>query len=377
MASDRIIRILQVGMSPYYGGTEAFLMSQYREIDKSKIQFDFLNVYDEKIACQDEIEKSGGKIYYLDMARHRGLNTYYKNLDLFFAENADKFDAVHCNFQSLINTDVLKYAKKYGIKVRIAHAHNSGYGTPPSKKQKLIIAFNRKTLGLYATHYFACSSLAAQWMFGREAIVIHNAIDSDKFVFSEHKRMEMRRKLELNNAFAVIFVGRLDPQKNPIFLLDIFSEIKRNRSDSKLIIVGDGILREQMMSRMAQLQISNDVIMLGSRRDVNDLLQAADAFLLPSLFEGLGIVLIEAQAAGLKTYTSKDVVPNDAKITDLLEFISLDRSAKEWADIITGNTSNHRIHTKSKICAAGYDNHLNAKNLERLYLQLLGEKKQK
>lgn len=371
MERDRLIRILQVGMSPYYGGTEAFIMSQYREIDKSKIQFDFLNVYNEKIACQDEIEKLGGKIYYLDMARHHGIKAYYKNLDLFFAENAEKIDAVHCNYQSLINTDILKYAKKHGIKVRIAHAHNSGYGTEPNKKQKLIIALNRKTLGLYATHFFSCSSLAAQWMFGRQATVIKNAINTEKFLFSPDKRASVRKQLGILNEFVVIFVGRLDPQKNPLFMLEIFTELKAIKKNSKLIVVGDGVLRNEMLAHIKDLNINDAVMMLGSRDDVNDLLQAADAFLLPSKFEGLGIVLIEAQAAGLPTFTSEKVVPIDVKITELLEFISLDRPAKEWAYIITNNISDNRINVKNEICSAGYDSYLNAKKLERLYLQLL------
>ena len=370
-----MIRILQIGMSPYYGGTESFLMNLYRAIDREKIQFDFLNVYIEKIACQDEIEEFGGKIYYLNMARHNGINSYHKNLKKFFMNNADKFDAVHCNYQSLINIDILKYAKRYGVKVRIAHAHNAGYGKAPSLLQKILIAKNRLTLDIYATDYFACSSLAANWMFGRQATIIHNAIDSDKFVYSAEKRAEIRQKMNLTNEFTVIFVGRLDPQKNPIFLLKIFSEIKKNKPDSKLLIVGDGVLKEQMIDMITELSISEDVALLGSRSDVNDLLQAADAFLLPSLFEGLGIVLIEAQAAGLPTYTSEKVVPYDVKITEQLKFVSLDRTAKEWADIITQNVIEGRPNTQCEICSAGYDNHENAKRAVAGYLKLIGENK--
>ena len=372
MACEEIIRVLQVGMSPYYGGTEAFVMNHYRAIDRTKIQFDFLNVYNEKIACQDEIERMGGRVYCLSMSRRNGLKKYHQGIKAFFEANSKSFDVVHCNYQSLINIDILKYATKYGVKVRIAHAHNSGYGVEPNIMQKMILSLNRKVLPRYATHYFACSELASKWMFGRDATIIRNAIDSGKFVFSEAKRIEMRKKLELNDAFTVIFVGRLDPQKNPLFLLDIFSEIKRSRSNSKLIVVGDGILKDQMLERIAQLQISDDVVMLGSRRDVNDLLQAADVFLLPSLFEGLGIVLIEAQAAGLKTYASKGGIPHDVKITGLLEFISLEQAAAEWADIIVKEEFGKRNDTKNEICAAGYDNHINARLLEQLYSQLVG-----
>lgn len=373
MKYDKIIRVLQVGMSPYYGGTESFLMSQYRAIDKKKIQFDFLNVYNEKIACQDEIETLGGHIYYLDMARHHGLRSYYKNLDEFFAKNARQFDVIHCNFQSLINTDVLKYAKKYGIKVRIAHAHNSGYGTEPNLKQKLLIGVNQRTLGLYATHYFACSSLAAKWMFGKDAVIIKNAIDTKKYLYSEKIREEIRRQMGLEGQYVVVFVGRLDPQKNPIFMLEIFYELKKMKPAAKLLVVGDGILSEEMHVKIKELDIVDSVTMLGNRNDVNQLLQAADAFLLPSKFEGLGIVLIEAQAAGLPTFTSKDVVPAEAKITDLLTFISLDNSAKQWAEIISKYRINRRINTKDSVCMSGYDNVENAVKLSEIYRKLIGE----
>lgn len=370
MGNNKMIRVLQVGMSPYYGGTESFIMNQYRAIDKKKVQFDFLNVYQEKIACQDEIEALGGRIYYLNMARHQGLKTYYKHLDCFFAKYAVQFDVVHCNYQSLINVDILIYAKKYGIKVRIAHAHNAGYGTEPSLMQKMLISRNKALLQKYATDYFACSSLAADWMFGREATVINNAIDVEKFSFSEDKRQQIRDNMGLDNCFTIIFVGRLDPQKNPIFLLDIFHEIKKIRSDAKLLVVGDGVLREKMTKRISCYSLENSVLMLGSRSDVNELLQAADVFLMPSKFEGLGIVLIEAQAAGLKTYTSANVVPKEVKITQLLEFIPLEKSAEDWAKIIVA-LEYKRICTTEVIKKNGYNNAENAKKLEQRYIHMV------
>lgn len=370
MGIDRIIRILQVGMSPYYGGTESFIMNQYRAIDKNKIQFDFLNVYQEKIACQDEIEDLGGNIYYLDMARHHGLKAYHKNLNRFFSEYANRFDVVHCNYQSLINIDILKYAKKYGIKVRIAHAHNSGYGTEPSLIQQALIFRNRVLLSQYATDYFACSRLAADWMFGRKAQVINNAIDAKKFSYSADKRKIIRDKLQLHNNFVVSFVGRLDPQKNPKFLLDIFFEIKKIQSNAKLLVIGDGILRNELQEKVATLRLEESVLFMGSRNDVDELLQAADVFLLPSKFEGLGIVLIEAQAAGLKTFTSEGVVPKEVRITDLLEFVSLNKSAETWAKIIV-ESEYKRLYTTEYIKRAGYDNTENAKKLGRMYVNLV------
>lgn len=373
MRTGKIIRVLQVGMSPYYGGTESFIMNQYRVIDKERIQFDFLNVYQEKIACQDEIESLGGCVYYLNMARHHGLKAYHQNLKLFFEEHIGEFDIIHCNYQSLVNVDILKYAKKYKIKTRIVHAHNSGYGTEPSLLQKILIFKNRVLLRKYATNYFACSALAANWMFGREAQVINNAIDAEKFSFSLEKRNRNRNIMGLYSDFVVIFVGRLDPQKNPIFLLDIFNEIRKLRSDAKLLVIGDGVLHEKMQERISALGLDKSVIMLGSRSNVDELLQVADVFVLPSKFEGLGIVLIEAQAAGLRTFTSENVVPKEVKITDLLEFISLDKTAAEWAKIIV-KSEYKRYCTKEYIQRAGYDNIENAKKLGELYISLVESK---
>lgn len=370
MGIDNIIRVLQVGMSPYYGGTESFIMNQYRVLDRKRVQFDFLNVYQEKIACQDEIESLGGCIFYLNMERHHGLKAYYQRIKYFFDAYANRFDVVHCNYQSLINIDILKYAKKYGIKVRIAHAHNSGYGTEPSLMQKVLIYRNRVLLQKYANCYLSCSSLAAHWMFGRKAKVINNAIDAEKFSFSVEKRKKNRDTMGLDNDFVIIFVGRLDPQKNPIFLLDIFREIKKKRLNSKLLVIGDGVLREEMREKISQLGLEKSVVMLGDRSDVDELLQVADVFLLPSKFEGLGIVLIEAQAAGLKTFTSENVVPKEVKITDLLEFISLDKTAEEWANLIV-ESEYKRFYTTEYIKKAGYDNTENSKKLGEMYINLV------
>lgn len=365
---NKPIRVLQVGMSPYYGGTESFVMNQYRRIDKEKVQFDFLNVYDEKIACQDEIEALGGKIYNLSMARHKGLKAYYRNIDEFFKNNARNFDAIHCNFQSLINIDPLKYAKKYNIPVRIAHAHNAGYGKEPNIKQKLIIKKNFFDVKRCATHYFACSTLAANWMFGRDATVINNAIDAANFTYSPEKRAEIREEMGLQDAFVVMFIGRLDPQKNPIFMLEVFAELLKIKPESNLVVIGDGILKDLMLEKIEALGIKDNVMMLGSRKDVPRLLQGADVFFLPSIFEGLGIVLVEAQASGLPCFTSKDVVPGDVDVTGLVEFISLQNTPSQWAERIAKADVSVRSNTTDIIAEKGYDNKENARKLQELYL---------
>ena len=329
------IRVLQVGMSQYYGGTESFIMNQYRKINREKIQFDFLNVYNGPLACDEEIKQLGGQIYSLDMSRRKGLKKYRKNLDNFFKENASKFNVIHCNFQSLINIDLLKYAKKYNIPVRIAHSHNSGYGKEPNILQKLLILINKINLKKYATKYFACSMMASEWMFGkRSSTIVHNAIDSFKFLYNQETRVIKRTELGIKDEKIILFVGRLDPQKNPLFLIEVFKEILKREKEWRLFIIGDGEMRTQVEEKILEYNLQSYVQLFGSRNDVGDFLQAADCFLLPSNFEGLGIVLIEAQAAGLKCFTSKGVVPSEVDVTGLVQFISLDKGAAAWADII-------------------------------------------
>lgn len=365
------IHVLQVGMSPYYGGTEAFIMSQYRRIDREKVQFDFLNVFGEEIACEQEIQELGGKVYPLNMARHKGLKAYYQSMNLFFQEYAKQFQIIHCNLQSLINIDPLVYAKKYGIPVRIAHAHNSGYGKEPNWKQKLIIFKNQIALSSSANVYFACSDLAAHWMFHRDANIVNNAIDAEKYRFSEATRKRVRAEIGVRNEKVVITVGRLDPQKNPIFTIDIFAELLKLDSNCKLIIVGDGILREQVTNRIDKYAINDKVMLLGTRTDVPELLQAADVFVLPSMFEGLGIVLVEAQAAGLPCFASERVVPSQVNITGKVSFIPIDKGAPIWAEKIHKCQIEKRMDTYKTICSAGYDTKENALKLQNNYISYM------
>ena len=365
------LRVLQVGMSPYYGGTESFVMNQYRKINRDAVQFDFLNVFNEPIACEDEIKALGGRIYPLNMSRRHGVRQYKKHLNAFFREHADKFDIIHCNFQSLINIDLLKYAKKYNIRGRVAHAHNAGYGKEPNFLQKCIIAWNKRRLSKYASSYFACSSLAGRWMFGHErSIVIHNAIDASRFLYNEDVCRQTRARCGLTNEKMILFVGRLDPQKNPLFLLDIFHEIVKKDENYRLFVVGDGILRADMETKIAELSLLEHVRMLGSRSDVNELMQAADCFLLPSRFEGLGIVLIEAQAASLRCFTSRDVVPAEVDITGLVTFLPLHAEATCWADEILTSGNTKRVSQMAAIIQGGYDAVGAVQLLEKEYMGL-------
>lgn len=371
---NKPIRILQVGMSPNYGGTEAFVMEQYRHIDKSVVQFDFLNVFSQSIACEKEIEALGGCVYHLDMARHKGFRAYHLKLDAFFNTHKGCFDGIHCNCQSLINIDLLRYAKKYGIPLRIVHAHNAGYGNKPGVLQKMIIFKNKLSIKKYATQFLSCSTLAAHWMFPKNTsvTVIHNAIDVKKFTYSESIRISKRKEFKItDDTLVILFAGRLDPQKNPLFLLDVFEELFRKNENVQLLIAGDGYMKMTVESYISEKGLAGKVQLLGNRMDINELMQAADAFLLPSRFEGLGIVLIEAQAADLPCFTSKDVVPWEVQILTNVKFISLKKSPSDWADCILKNASvfQKRRDTSSIITENGYSSKKVAQKLQEIYLQ--------
>lgn len=370
------IRILQVGMSPHYGGTEAFLMEQYRHMDRTRVQFDFLNVFSDPIACEAEIETLGGRIYHLDMARHNGLKAYYSNIDNFFKCNQGKFNGIHCNCQSLINIDLLKYAKKYKIPLRVVHAHNAGYGKEPSMMQKILICINKCSVERYATHFFACSDLAAQWMFPKnvQTTVIHNAINVQKFAYSPETRWKKRKELSIpDDVFVVFFVGRLDPQKNPMFLIKVFEELNCKARNSILLVAGDGNMKKTIEEYVVEKGLTEKVWLLGNRSDVHELMQAADVFLLPSRFEGLGIVLVEAQAAGLPCFTSKDVVPEEANVTKTVRYVSLNESPVVWAEMIFDRIKNGeaRQDRSVSIAAKGYSSKDAAMQLQEAYLHAL------
>lgn len=372
------LRVLQVGMSPCYGGTESFLMGIYRKIDRGKIQFDFLNVYDEEIACQPEIESMGGKILRVKFRRRDGIFNYYKGIKDFFEKHKD-YSVIHCHYQGLQNIDMISYAAKAGIPVRIAHAHSSGYEEEPGFPLRALIYYNRWKLNRVATEFFACSELAGNWMFGKtvdEGLeVINNSIDAEQFRYDDAERINVRKQLNLEGRFVVGTVGRFANQKNTVFLVEVFSEILKAREDAFLLLVGDGALRNEIERKIAELGLGSSTKLLGARKDANKILQGMDAFVLPSKSEGFGTVLVEAQTSGLKCFASENVVPQSAKVTDQVRFIPLESGAKVWANTIVEESYNYqRSDGYQAIVESGYDIKGNVNMIENIYLEAVGRR---
>ena len=353
-------RILQVVTYMGRGGIETMLMNHYRRIDRSKVQFDFLVHRDFRADFDDEIEALGGRIFRIPPMNPASAS-YRKALSDFFRKHSYRVVHCHLNYMSGV---VLAAAKKAGVPVRIAHAHtasmNPGWKQYARQLCKYLIPST-------ATHLLACSTNAGKSVFGKHPFsLMPNAIDTERFRFSEAVRQKMRKELDLGGCFTVMHVGRLTYPKNHEFLLDAFACLLEKAPKAKLVLVGDGELREAVEQKAGQLP-AGSVLLLGTRNDIPQLLQAADVFAFPSHFEGLPVTMIEAQAAGLPCVMS-NTVTDECIVTDLVTALPID-DPKAWTEEILKKRETPRTDRLVEIQAAGYDIHTAAEKLTRFYLR--------
>ena len=363
------IRILQITGGMDMGGIENFIMNIYRNIDRTKVQFDFLIHQEEKQVFEDEILSLGGKIYRIPSIRKSGYFKYKKNLRKFF--NNSSYKAVHSHYNELSGI-ILKVAKQCGIQSRISHSHIA-YPNYPNIILRLFGDYLRILLKKSSNLKFACSKLAGEWLYGKnnDFKVINNGIEPLNYKYNLDKSEIKRKELRLNDNNIVIgHVGRLNRQKNHKFLIEIFSKLVKINNNYKLFLVGIGELEKEIKEQIRNLNLENNVKLLGVRKDVNELLQAFDIFLFPSLYEGLPVTLVEAQGAGLKCFISDSVTREIDLECGLTEFISLNKPSKEWAEIIDKNREYKRKDTVEALRSHGYDMTQNAKELEDLYIKL-------
>lgn len=351
------------------GGIQTFVLENWRYMDHEKVKIDFLLLDDGmNYELEDTLRKLGSDVYKLKgiwIRKPQDFISYRKSLNKFFKEHND-YEVIHLHSSSK-NYMVLEIAKKYGIKTRIAHSHCIGFQTI-SKSQIIIGNLFKPLLNYYATDYFACSEEAGRWLFGNKKVtVIKNAVDIDKYRYSEKKSKMLKRKLGLQGKKVIGHVGRFTHQKNHVFLIDIFKELLEIDDDYRLMLVGEGVLEKEVRDKAQKLGIVEKILFIGFKNNVEDYMQAMDLFVFPSEFEGLGFVLIEAQAAGLACFTSKDVVPQQAKVSDLLTYIPLKDNPKEWATIINSK-SYERVTPEKSIVEQGYSIEKTAKDLEEYYL---------
>lgn len=347
------------------GGVEAVVMNYYRHIDKEKVQFDFICDEDSTDIPYEEIEKLGGKV--ILVPQYQKIFRYNKELEKVFKQGDYKVVHSHINTLSIFP---LRIAKKVGIPTRIAHSHSTT--NKKEVKKNILKQILRPFSKVYATKYFACSELAGRWLFGDKEFdkgnvyILNNAIDIDKFKFNEEKRKEKRKELEIDDDTLVIgHIGRFVAQKNHTFLIDIFNEVHKQNKNSILLLVGQGPLREEIEQKVKRLNLEKTVRFLGQRNDCNELYQVFDVFLLPSLYEGLPVVGVEAQAAGVKCIFSENTTSEVKKI-EKTEIMKVSEGASSWSSVIRKNIGDKDRRVR-EIC--GFEIKVEMKRLEKIYIK--------
>lgn len=368
---EKPIRILQVIGSMNRGGAEAMLMNYYRSIDRTRVQFDFVENCLERAAYDEEIENLGGRIYNCPHFNGKNYIQYRNWWRSFFREAGGEYPIVHGHIGSCA-TIYLKEAKKAGA-FTIAHSHCSGTDHSLEAFLYKIMSYNTRNV---ADYFFACSAAAGRDRYGKKVIngpcyqIMHNAIDTLEYAKDASVRESMRKEFGIQNEILVGHVGRITKQKNHRFLIEIFETIcKKQPNNAKLLLVGGGELEQELRIFVREKRIEEHVIFAGIRSDVNRIMQAMDVFVFPSIFEGLPVTLVEAQTAGLPCVIS-DRIPQDCiLIEELVDVMPLTASPEKWADRILERAKQPHRDTQAQIAAKGFDIGENAKWLEAFYLE--------
>jgi glycosyltransferase involved in cell wall biosynthesis len=352
------------------GGAEAMLMNYYRNIDRSRVQFDFLLTEQNRCQFEEEIELLGGRVYRVPLLRWSNPLPYINGVKRFLGEHPE-YRIVHSHTSSK-SVVPLWIAKKCGVPVRIAHSHNNKSESGVSGRVRDLLKIPLKYV---ATDFFACGEEAAKWLYGQrmwnagEVIILANAIPVDVFRYDRKQREDIRSELGIQlNSFVFGMVARFSVQKNHMFAVDLIKTLKTNGNDVTLLLVGDGELKNHILQSVEDLGIGDRVVMTGVVSDVQHYLQAMDVVLMPSFNEGLPVSLIEAQVNGLSVVASTGV-PHEVDITGNVTFLPLDIS--KWADCLTSMISKgieRDAKAADTVQAAGYDIKTASKWLEDWYV---------
>lgn len=354
---NKPIRVLQMTGSLGYAGIETMIMNVYRNIDRDQVQFDFVVCSDEG-RFVDEVRERGGRIFVLP-SRSRHPIKYHRALYKLLKENGE-YDIFHCNTNSASAYVDLLAAKRAKVATRILHSHNASCIV---KWQHYIF---KPLLKSVYTDKFACSYAASEWMFGNRGNVsiINNGIDLTRFGFSIDRRDRIRSAMNADEKFVIGHVGSFQIRKNQRFLIDVFDKL--DITDKELWLIGDGETKSDLVTYASQSESCDKIKFLGNRNDVEELMQGMDIFAFPSLFEGLAVVAIEAQAAGLKCVIS-DTVTDECMITDNIVRLPLN-NIERWIDAIKNYANYDRKSVDESIRSAGYDVRETALWLQKFYL---------
>lgn len=369
------VRIAQILGKMEGGGVEQVVMNYYRHIDRSKLQFDFFIFENSGRVPEEEIKSLGGRVFRL--CGLKNTPRYIKSLSSLLKEN--NYPVVHCHLSTL-SGPALKAAKMAGVPVRIIHNHSTSGG-----KRELVRNLAKALLKPFcsknATHRFACSEYAAEWMYGKRPVcgvadekasdkavyILRNAVDSGFFRRDESKRISLREELGIPGS-ALVFghVGRFCPQKNQSFLLDIFEDILKSEPDSYLLMAGTGDDMELIRDRINKAGLSERALLLGQRNDTDRLYNAFDCFILPSNYEGLCVVGVEAQAVGVRCLFS-DRITTEVKLSEGVNFFSLKASPTEWAEAAIQAAKSTPL--PATLASCGYEISVEAERLSEFYLR--------
>lgn len=372
---DKAVKVLRIIGECKTGGTETIALNYYKNLNHDLVGMDFLFYGPSLPRFSKELEANGDRVI--------NVVDYTDNLIGSIREIRDvvkkgNYDIVHAQLNAL-NFFPLLGAYLGGAKIRIAANHSTA-NMKYEPKKSIVKYLVRPSAGMLATNYAACSEYAGEWCFGKQALkngkikIIHNAIDLSSFNYSDETRQSIRGKMGWDGKFVIGHAGRFTEQKNHKFMVEIFAKVHEKCPEAILAFAGDGHLMDEVKAQVKELGLTDSVQFLGVRFDMNELMQGMDIFLFPSLYEGLGNVITEAQAVGLRSIAS-DVVPNEVKMTELVDFVSLNKSADFWADAILKYKDGY-IH-KSRhddLKNAGYEIKSAARDLEKYYLELVGRK---
>ena len=368
----KAIRVLNVTTVFKAAGIESFIMNMYRNMDREKVQFDFMVMRDEKEYYDDEIRKLGGKKYIIQKESKNILVRVLKESKaLYTFLKMHPYQIVHIHYTTPLRAFYALAAKKAGVKVIVYHSHSAAV-SGKSFLKRLLYSILRKCIEDWATDYFACSEVAAEWMFSRKLIsdgkakVVYNGIDVKRFRFSKSARNAVRNELGLSNEFAIIHTGRFLEHKNHKFILEVFQKVKMKQQDARLLLLGTGDLFDKVKNYADKLNILDSVYFLGVHSDVERYLSAADCYIMPSLYEGLPVAAVEAECSGLPCYLSTNIT-KEVELTDAVKFMDLSQSAEEWADEILSCRNIIRKDKSEMVAQKGYDVHEEAKKLQSFY----------
>lgn len=335
--SESTLRVLHITEMLSAAGIESFIMNMYRNIDRNKVQFDFLGLRNQKEFYDDEVKKLGGRKYYVHSKKN---NTWMRILDeanqieKFLKEN--HYDIVHIHYTTPLRAPYLLAAKKAGVGTRIYHAHSAAI-SGKSKLKMMVYEYYRKKIIEWGTDWVGCSRAAAEWIFPQKYVdsdkvkVVYNGIDTKRFKYNVEKRREIRAELGIADNFLLVHTGRFIDQKNQGFVLDVFKVVKQKNPDAKMVFLGTGNLLNEIEQKAEMLGIKSDVFFLGVKENVQDYLSAADCYIMPSLYEGLPVAAVEAQCSGLPCVMSANIT-KEVALTKATCFLSLDESVDVWAD---------------------------------------------